>query len=53
MNGLADQLELRTTEIDTAQQTLRRLAGIDAVTSLANHGSFQEFLRGEWRRALR
>ena len=26
---------------------------MDATTSLANHASFQEFLRGEWRRALR
>lgn len=53
MNGLADQLEQRTTELEKAQQTLKRLAGIDAVTSLANHSAFQEFLRGEWRRALR
>ena len=52
-NGLADQLELRTTELERARLTLRRLSGIDAVTSLANHSSFQEFLRGEWRRALR
>ena len=51
--GLANELEQRTTEFETAQQTLGRLAGLDAVTSLANHSAFQEFLRGEWRRALR
>ncbi len=53
VDGLADQLELRTTELDTAQQTLRRLAGKTGATSLANHSSFQEGLGGEWRRALR
>ena len=45
--GLANELEQRTTELETAQQTLGRLAGLDAVTSLANHSAFQEFLRGE------
>jgi len=52
-SGLASELEQRTTELVEAQQTLNRLAGLDAVTSLANHSAFQEFLRGEWRRALR
>ena len=53
VGGLSTELERRTSELDEAQQTLNRLAGVDAVTSLANHSSFQEFLRGEWRRALR
>ena len=53
VGGLSTELERRTTELDEAQQTLNRLAGVDAVTALANHSSFQEFLRGEWRRALR
>ena len=53
VSGLASELEQRTTELAEAQQTLDRLAGLDAVTSLANHSAFQEFLRGEWRRALR
>ncbi len=53
IGGLATELEQRTTELAEAQQTLNRLAGLDAVTSLANHNAFQEFLRGEWRRALR
>ena len=53
VSGLASELEQRTTELAEAQQTLNRLAGLDAVTSLANHSAFQEFLRGEWRRALR
>ena len=53
VSGLASELEQRTTELAEAHQTLNRLAGLDAVTSLANHSAFQEFLRGEWRRALR
>jgi len=40
-------------DLEEANQTLNRLSGLDTVTSLANHSSFQEFLRGEWRRALR
>jgi PleD family two-component response regulator len=40
IGGLATELEQRTTELKTAQQTLGRLAGLDAVTSLANHSAF-------------
>ena len=53
LGGLSNELERRTTELDQAQHSLNRLSGLDAVTSLANHSAFQEFLRGEWRRALR
>ena len=53
ISGLSNELERCTTELDEAHLTLNRLTGIDALTSLANHSSFQEFLRGEWRRALR
>ena len=51
--GLSNELDKRTTELLEARQALNRLAGVDAVTSLANHSAFQEFLRSEWRRALR
>lgn len=50
---LQKQLEHRATELAEATQTLHRLAGIDSLTRVANHGHFQEFLRNEWRRALR
>ena len=50
---LSNELEQRTTELKEAKQTLNRLSGLDTVTSLANHSAFLEFLRGEWRRALR
>ncbi len=53
ISGLTNELEQRTGELEEAHQTLSRLAGVDPVTSLANHSAFQEFLRGEWRRALR
>ena len=53
VSGLSNELEQRTTELAEAQHTLNCLAGLDIVTSLANHSAFQEFLRGEWRRALR
>ena len=53
VSGLAIEIEQRTAELNEAHQTLNRLEGLDALTSLANHSSFQEFLRGEWRRALR
>ena len=47
------QLDERGHQLEKATQTLHRLAGIDALTKLANHSHFQEFLRNEWRRALR
>ena len=53
ISGLSTELARRTADLDKAHQTLHRLAGVDALTSLANHSAFQEFLRGEWRRALR
>ena len=51
--NLVSELKQRTTELEEANQTLNRLAVLDSVTSLANHSAFQEFLRDEWRRALR
>ena len=53
ISGLANEIEQRTAELTAARQTLNRLEGLDALTSLATDSSFQEFLRGEWRRALR
>ena len=50
---LVSELDQRTTELEEANQTLNRLAGLDTVTSLANHSAFQEFFRDEWRRAIR
>ena len=50
---LSNELETHATKLKEAHQTLNRLAGVDAVTSLANHSAFQDFLRSEWRRALR
>ena len=45
--------EDRDVQLHAANQKLKRLAGIDSVTEIANHSHFQEFLRSEWRRALR
>ncbi len=50
---LSTHLERRNTELLEARQSLSRSAGIDPLTSLANHSAFQEFLQAEWRRALR
>ena len=53
VSELSSEFDRRTTELHEAHHTLNRLEGQDALTSLAHHSSFQEFLRGEWRRALR
>ena len=53
VRALQSQLDERTHQYDEATQTLNRLAGIDTLTKVANHSHFQEFLRNEWRRALR
>ena len=50
---LQEKVERRTTELEEATQTLHRLAGTDTLTRIANHSHFQEYLRNEWRRALR
>jgi PleD family two-component response regulator len=50
---LSTHLEQRNTELLEAHESLSRSAGIDTLTSLANHSAFQEFLQAEWRRALR
>jgi diguanylate cyclase (GGDEF)-like protein len=52
-SSLSNELERCATALDEAHQSLNRVTGVDAVTSLPNHNAFQEFLRGEWRRALR
>ena len=52
-SDLSTELERRAAELGEAQETLNRLAGVDATTSLANQRSFEEFLRGECRRASR
>lgn len=53
IRNLSGQLQKRTSELEEATQTLHRLAGVDSLTRVANHSHFQEFLRNEWRRALR
>ena len=50
---MQDQLEERTVELERATQDLNRLARIDPLTQVSNHSGLQEFLRKEWRRALR
>ena len=53
LRSLESQFDERGNQLEEATQTLHRLAGIDALTKVANHSHFQEFLRNEWRRALR
>ncbi len=50
---LSTHPEQRNAELLEAHESLSRSAGIDTLTSLANHSAFQEFLQAEWRRALR
>ena len=53
VNALGKLVEERETELTEADQKLKRLARLDNVTEIPNHSRFQEFLRDEWRRALR
>ena len=53
LQALSSELDEKTTQLGEATETLHRLAGIDNVTKLPNHSQFQDFLRNEWRRALR
>ena len=50
---LQSTLGARTAELEQAAHSLDQAAGIDSLTKAANHTSFQDFLRNEWRRALR
>ena len=51
--ALTTLIEDRDTQLRETDYKLKRLAGLDSVTEIANHSHFQEFLRSEWRRALR
>lgn len=50
---LAQLLETRTTELESARIQLQRLSTEDSLTAVANHEQFLEFLEREWRRARR
>ena len=53
VKALTKLIEDRSTQLREANHKMKRLAGLDSVTEIANHGHFQEFLRSEWQRALR
>ena len=53
IKALTKLIEDGDTQLREADHKLKRLAGLDSVTGIANHSHFQEFLRSEWRRALR
>ena len=46
-------LELRTRQLEQANQDLRRLSYLDSLTGIANRRHFEEVLDVEWRRACR
>lgn len=50
---LEKTLEARTTELESARIQLQRVSTEDALTAVANHEQFLEFLEREWRRARR
>ncbi len=50
---LEKALEARTTELESARLQLQRLSAEDALTAVANHEQFLEFLEREWRRSRR
>ena len=47
---LERNLEIRTTELESARIQLQRLSTEDPLTAVANHEQFLEFLEREWRR---
>ena len=53
VKALTKLIEDRDTQLREADHKLKRLAGLDSVSEIANHGHFQDFLRSEWPRALR
>ena len=50
---LAQALDQRTTELESARMELQRLSTKDPLTAVANHEQFLETLDREWRRARR
>ena len=50
---LTQLLVERNEELQAARTDLARLSLLDNLTQVATHQHFQEFLEGEWRRALR
>ncbi len=53
LSEVGDNLEARTTELESARLQLQRLSTEDGLTALANHEQFLEFIEREWRRARR
>ena len=53
LNRVSGQLGERSAELEQTRASLDQLAGLDRLTSLPNARGMHEFLRTEWRRALR
>src|SRR5262245_33125730 len=53
VHDLEHDLEQRTTEAESLQMQLQRLASEDSLTAVANHEQFLDTLEREWRRARR
>jgi diguanylate cyclase (GGDEF)-like protein len=53
LTEVGDNLDARTTELESARLQLQRLSTEDGLTALANHEQFLEFIEREWRRARR
>jgi diguanylate cyclase (GGDEF)-like protein len=50
---LTQMVAERTQELKEANETLRQLANSDGLTRVGNRRLFEEFLAGEWHRAIR
>jgi diguanylate cyclase (GGDEF)-like protein len=46
-------VEERSQQLEKANKTLREMADGDPLTGIANHRTFQDSLRGQWRRTAR
>ncbi|MEZ5347534.1 MAG: diguanylate cyclase [Pyrinomonadaceae bacterium] len=50
---LANLVDEKTRELEKANEVLQDLANSDGLTSIGNRRRFEEFLTGEWHRAIR
>ncbi|MBN2437340.1 MAG: diguanylate cyclase, partial [Deltaproteobacteria bacterium] len=50
---LEELVNERTYQLDLANRELQKLATQDYLTGIANHRRFSDFLRSEWKRAIR